>query len=372
MTIESQSQLLNPKDKMAAKVDRDFKKAVQKELPTNFDVVVYCDFETEDPTSSEEPAFFNTSNPFSVSNFKFFRARSLAGHHDHIIDPSIIKNKNQREALISSHFQAKIRIDHPNISQAQNGSIWNCTYVGGELVQLNNVVQPGAFVFTEEGSKIMGPNGTFASGAKTPLGNRKSTEPVEIKFKEDRKSLIDQATRNPYKDFLPLLSQKLADLGFSRNAVVVTSMFRGPVAQVSAMMGARIKQGSSSSYREFLSWLETTYKDTRESREVKNIVKEKDWSSDVSGLKAKLVAKVTEQYNARRYLSNHMVSGAMDLRTNDVTWSDVLIMKEALKQLKSEGHVRQYQMENTRPTPTSKPPGPEHIHFSLAARKAGE
>jgi hypothetical protein len=371
MTIESQSQLLNPKDKMAAKVDRDFKKAVQKELPTNFDVVVYCDFETEDPTSSEEPAVFNTSNPFSVSNFKFFRARSLAGHHDHMIDPSIIKNKNQREAIISSHFQAKIRIDHPNISQAQNGSIWNCTYVGGELVQLNHVVQPGAFVFTEEGSKIMGPNGTFANGTKTPLGNRKQNEPVEIKFKENRRSLINQAAKNPYKDFMPLLSKKLADLGFSRNTVVVTSMFRGPAGQVAAMMGERIKQGNSTSYKEFLSWLGGNYKGSL-GDEVRAIVKEKDWSVDVEGLRKKLVAKVTEQYNAGRYLSKHMASGAMDLRTNDVAWSDVQIMLEALKQLQSDGFVTFYQIENSRTSPTADPPGPEHIHFSLSTNGASE
>lgn len=381
MTIESKSQLLSPQNRIAAKSERDFKKALQKDLPTTFDVMIFADFETESLGAGEEEVEIDLFNPNNAKNFKFVRARSLVGHHDHLLDPSKISDEKTRQAFINDHFQAKIPIDHPNISQLRNGSVWSCTYVGGELVQLNNVVQESAFYFTNDGKKIIDPLGNgsskdaFKSRKKTPLGvnPRTSNDGVEVKFKNDRSSLIEQSKKTPYDAFLPIFSKYLSESSFSQELVVVTSMFRGPVDQVEAMMGGRIYQGNSASYRSFRQWAIKNY-GYREGYggEIQAIIGEKDWSTDVAGLKSKLIAKVKEQFNAGRFISNHMESGALDIRTNDISWDDVQAILSTLSKLKAAGHVKKYQIENARPTPTSTPPGPEHIHFSLTTKGAGE
>lgn len=346
MTIESQSQLLNPLDKMAAKVDRDFKKAVQKQLPTTFDVVVYCDFETEDPTTSELPAVFNTSNPFSVSNFKFFRARSLAGHHDHIIDPAIVKNKSQREALVASHFQAKIRIDHPNISQVQNGSIWNCTYVGGELVQLNDVVQPGAFAFTEQGSKIMGPNGTFLAGAKKPLLEviRQQDQLVEIIYKSD--ALRNEVASKPhYKKFFEEFQKRLSSSRFNATSIQVNSLTRTPSSQASAMVYGRFGGDSGKPISFFKSWFKRTYGTKYAApKELWNLINSQTWANS-SDLTSALASKIQEQFDKKMYVSGHLKSGAVDFNSNKHTYENVITVLEVLSSMKSSGYVSYYNWE---------------------------
>ena len=63
-----------------------------------------------------------------------------------------------------------------------------------------------------------------------------------------------------------------------------------------------------------------------------------------------------------------MESGAIDLRTNDLNWSDVEIILKSLGELKAEGHVKKYQIENKRKMDGSYIPSAEHVHFSLASK----
>lgn len=373
MTIESQNQILTPYDRLSRRLENLFKVENQGQRPDPFEAFIFIDHITEETVRNARTNVADSAEP--TTGTITCRVYDQNFYHANQDSPLDAKTTADYQIAINGCSEGYIRADHPNLASLANGSKWTCT-MKGQTIQLLSLSQASQFSFNPQSGRVEGASSGGAkeailTGSKQRVGDRASDQLVEVRFKNNASSLTNQAKKNPYKDFIPALSKKLSDLNFSQSFVVVTSMFRGPVDQVNAMMGGRIKQGSTSSYNGFVTWMKSNYKGTL-GQELRAIVNEKDWSSDVAGLKAKLIAKVTEQYNAGRYLSKHMVSGAMDLRTNDLPWPDVQIMMESLKQLKAQGLVTSYQIENARATPTSTPPGPEHIHFSLATNGVGE
>jgi len=372
MTIESQNQILTPYDRLSRRLDNLFKMENQTPAPDTFDAFIFVDHTTEEAARVARSEVDSTTEP--ETGFLKCRVFDENFHHAGQMSPLDAKTTEEYKLAINGCSEGFVRADHPSLSSLVNGSVWTCS-MKGQTIQLLSLSRATAFSFNPESGKVDGKPGgakeSLNNGTKIPLGNRSSEALVKIEFKNNSSSLINQSKKNPYKDFLPELSKKLAELGLSRTSVVVTSLFRGPKAQVAAMMGGRIKQGNSASYNGFVEWMSSNYKGSL-GNELRAIVGEKDWSVDVEGLRTKLVAKVTEQYNAGKYLSKHMVNGAIDLRTNDVAWSDVQIMLEALKQLKASGFVTFYQLENSRGSASNTPPSAEHIHFSLATNGASE
>lgn len=376
MTIESQNQLLRAEDRLALRIESEFKTRNQQQFPDPFDAYVFIDHITEEivrSSRSSTPASTTTSASANGKLTSILKCRVFDQNFYHAgqNNPLDAKSKAEYQSAINQCQEGYIRIDHADVQNLTNGSIWSCT-IKDQTIQLISLVQASAFSFSPSAGRVVGgPADAFRSGKKSLLGTNPRTpgSTVEIKFKNNSSSLINQSKKFPYKDFLPIFAKKLTDSGYSQSYIVATSMFRGPAAQVSAMMGGRISQGDSESYNSFKAWSIKNYGYTPGyGAEVQTIIAEKDWSADVAGLKSKLVTKVTEQYNAGRYISNHMESGAMDLRTNDMKWSDVQIVLASLKELKAAGHVRKYQLENARADESSTPPSPEHIHFSLTSK----
>lgn len=371
MTIESQNQLLKAEDRLALRLESEFKTRNQQQFPDPFDAYVFIDHITEGVVRSVRSNAGSSTSTGATTSILKCRVFDQNFYHASQNNPLDAKSKVEYEASINQCQEGYIRVDHADVQNLTNGSIWSCT-IKDQTIQLISLVQAAAFSFNpSEGRVVGGPSAAFASGSKRPLGTNPRTpgSAVEIKFKENRSSLINQSKAFPYKDFLPIFAKKLTDSGYSQSSIVATSMFRGPTDQVNAMMGGRISQGDSQSYNSFKAWSIKNYGyRPGYGAEVQTIIAEKDWSTDVAGLKSKLISKVTEQYNAGRYISNHMESGAIDVRTNDMLWSDVQIVLASLKELKAAGHVRKYQIENARADESSTPPSPEHIHFSLTSK----
>ena len=368
MTVESQNQLLKAEDRLAFRLESEFKTRNQQQFPDPFDAYVFIDHITEEIVRSARSDVGSTISTGPTTSILKCRVFDQNFYHVGQNNPLDAKSRVEYQTSINQCQEGYIRIDHADVQNLTNGSIWSCT-MKNQTVQLISLVQASAFSFNaSEGKVTGGPSDAFSSGKKRPLGTNPRTpgSAVEIKFKNNRSSLINQSKKFPYKDFLPVFAKKLTDSGYSQSSIVVTSMFRGPADQVSAMMGGRIKQGNAQSYIDFKKWARI-YGSTA-GKEVQAIIAEKDWSTDVAGLKSKLISKVTQQYNAGNYISNHMESGAIDLRTNDMQWSDVQIVLASLKELKAAGHVRKYQLENARADESSTPPSPEHIHFSLTSK----
>ena len=144
-------------DRVAARVERDLKKAIQVDLPVSFDVDVYVDYEIESLATGQTEVTVDGVNTGNPTNYYFVRARSRAGHHDHFTNPEIIRDNKIRQATIQNLFQAQIRIDHPNINSLTNGSVWSCTLLGGELVRLDSLVQQRAWRFDGSTRQIIDP-----------------------------------------------------------------------------------------------------------------------------------------------------------------------------------------------------------------------
>jgi len=371
MTIKSQNQLLRPEDRLALRMESEFKTRNQKQFPDPFDAHVFIDHITEEVVRSSR-SDVASSTTTSLANTK---ATAIAKcrvfdqnfYHAGQTNPLNAKSRAEYQSAINQCQEGYIRIDHADIQNLTNGSIWSCT-MKDQTIQLLSLVQASAFSFNESAGRVLGgPSDAFRKGIKGLLGTNPRIPGSMVQIAYSSNGLKDQAKKIPYNDFLPILAKKLTDLNYSQATVGITSMFRGPVAQVNAMMGGRITQGSKESYNGFVAWLNSNYKG-RLGNEVRDIVAEKEWHTDVKGLKERLVAKVTEQYNRRDYLSTHMESGAIDLKTRNLRWPDIEIMLESLKQLKKEGHVKMYQIENKRSNLNEPPSGPEHIHLTLTTK----
>ena len=108
-------------------------KLFSTDLPTTFEVIVYAQKNPETktpPTTTSE--ITNSSN---ISNYYFFKARSLSGHHDHLTPPESATTIDQYERFRNAHFQAIIKKKDIN-RLPQTGDVWLATETGANLVTL--------------------------------------------------------------------------------------------------------------------------------------------------------------------------------------------------------------------------------------------
>ena len=114
-------------------------KLFSEELAKTFEVVVYCSKnpETTTPTSGD-PADLSPD----VANYNFFKARSLAGHHDLLVAPENARFVDEYERLRNLHFQAILK-KSSGITLPQTGDVWLATQVGGNMVSLISFERSG-------------------------------------------------------------------------------------------------------------------------------------------------------------------------------------------------------------------------------------
>jgi hypothetical protein len=114
-------------------------KLFSEELAKTFEVVVYCSKNPETTTpTSEDPADLSPD----VANYNFFKARSLAGHHDLLVAPENARFVDEYERLRNLHFQAILK-KSSGITLPQTGDVWLATQVGGNMVSLISFERSG-------------------------------------------------------------------------------------------------------------------------------------------------------------------------------------------------------------------------------------
>ena len=166
MTIESSRQLLTAKDRISERAERAFKESVSTPLPNQFEVIVFTDY--ENPAGN--PSMGNSGD---LESYHFCRARSLAGHHEMLEDPTTITNKEKREIAINSHFQAYVPLDTELV--INTGDVWSATLEGGGLVRLTGLVESQKYILRDDdGSPV---TNAFFAGRKSP---NSSQEPVQF------------------------------------------------------------------------------------------------------------------------------------------------------------------------------------------------
>jgi len=357
MTIESQNQLLNPKDRLALRNERTQDLLNKQPLPDPFSAYVFIDHSTEELITAAR----GNKESSSISNFFGLFAKestqesqSMSGpikcrvynkdYHSSLINPLDAKTRKDYEEAINSCSEALIRPDHPDLPKLANGSIWQCTRQG-QTVQLLTLESDNAFSFTPQSSnsKSGGAKEAMSNGGKVTVGNRPSATRVSVTY-ADPVSMKDQVAKYPqYKRFLDEFLKRLSATSFSQPSVVVNSMYRSPVDQARAM--ARSRYTSPDKYDAFLTWCLTEYGTRRKkAREIQQVIRDNKGKSP-SEMEAALVTKLKEQQSRGVYLSKHMEHGAFDFQTWKFTISDVNIMLDVLSGMEDSGYVTFYNWE---------------------------
>lgn len=132
-------------------------------LSTTFEVVVYMSLnpQTKIPTDAADESS-------SVSNYYLFNARSLSGHHDHLVPPDSARSPDEYERFRNSHFQAIIKKSVEKFPL--HGDVWLATYNGGNLVTLVAWQRTGTII-----TNFVDPNGGPARTAHRSGNNQTQT-----------------------------------------------------------------------------------------------------------------------------------------------------------------------------------------------------
>ena len=336
MTIETQGQLLNPKDRNENRVEKVQDLLNKKQAPDTFDAYVFIDHETESlaqaaRSSTEANSVDGTRIYCRVYNEDFFDASRTS--------PLDAKTKSEFKHSINQCPQGSIRMDHPNLGALANGSIWVCRKPGA-MVDLISLKSANGFAFSESKGGVA--RNSFNSNKKMPLGSRASSTAIEVKFADDA-NMRQQVVQYPhYKTFLDEFTKRLSQTAFSQPSVRVNSMFRNPTDQARAM--ARTRYYGPSSYSSFLAWFKSEYGGAgRDSKPVLAVL-EANKTSSAAVMEAAIVTELKKQVSQARYLSKHMQNGAFDFQTMNFAFSDVEHMLNVLENMKGS-HVTFYNWE---------------------------
>ena len=116
--------------------------------------------------------------------------------------------------------------------------------------------------------------------------------------------------------------KKIADDYFAQTKkdIVVTSGTRSAQSQAEAMY-IKFSQGGSFSI----------YKHASAAKEIYNIYKSASSGSSKSQIVADMELKITEQMTKQIYISKHLKAGAIDVRSRDMTQSEISTFKKVAK-----------------------------------------
>lgn len=361
-------------NRIAAKNERELQSAVAEPRPDTFEVVIYTysDPQTKSQLGTEDPDTPVTD----TSSYFYYRARSLAGQHDHFAAPETAKTIEEYERLRSILYQGIIKRDSDE-RLPETGDVYNATFLGANLVSLDELVRT---------SEISTPFST-RSGAKNAFSSGNSVANIVANYTSQNTSQTginilfanQQATKDyndstkPYKSFIDKLVAKLRPLGFKADSIMINSTTRTVESQVDAMIGSRY----STSPQFFINWFQTQYKSAKIQDELLPVI-EANLSSQTQ-LRNAMIKKVRELKNSGIYISAHMRSGAIDLKSNNLKFEDCEIVEKAIAQLKAENVVVSGHWEGVADVTNGKRrrkikvfDANEHFHITLTLANKGE
>ena len=126
-------------DRLEAFNESITEKLFSEELVKTFEVIVYCSKNPETKTTVSADSADLSPN---VANYNFFKARSLAGHHDFLIQPERARSIDEYERLRNLHFQAVIKKSSGG-ELPQTGDVWLATQTGANMVSLISFQRSG-------------------------------------------------------------------------------------------------------------------------------------------------------------------------------------------------------------------------------------
>ena len=124
----------NLEDRIAAKNEREIQAAIEEPRPQTFEVIIY---DTANPdTRSQLSQDVSDESDTNVDNYYYYRARSLAGQHDHFLLPEIATTLEEYEKLRNNLYQGIFKKSGDG-DLPQTGDVFRATFLGGNLVSLD-------------------------------------------------------------------------------------------------------------------------------------------------------------------------------------------------------------------------------------------
>ena len=336
MTIESQSQLLKPSDRNEYRVEKVQDMLNKEPIPEVFEAFVYTQHGTE---ASE------TVGPIICRVF------SPSFHDAGNTNPIDATSREEYNSAINACKQGILRADHPDAMSLTNGSIWDCK-MEGAMVTLLALKRASAISFDESIGGISGQSGGAmgafmgARNAKKPVLDalRAAGDEIQLIARSDLQAQINKYSH--FRNFLEEFRKRLKATAFTGTSIQVNSLFRDGPAQARAMIGGRF-DGSAASLARFRKWFKSTYKQSAATvKGPREIIYSKEWNS-VAELQKALGDQYTKQINAGMHKngSGHSTLKAIDLKTNNQPYENVIIMLDVLKDMKAAGWVKSYNWE---------------------------
>lgn len=122
-------------DRVEAYNESITKKLFSEELEKTFEVIIYAskspEIKSRPPLTEAEQENSSTS----INAYDYFKARSLSGHHDHLIRPETATTVDEYERFRNAHFQAIIK-RKSDLPYPLTGEVWLATQSGANLVTL--------------------------------------------------------------------------------------------------------------------------------------------------------------------------------------------------------------------------------------------
>ncbi len=126
--------LQNIKDRLEAFNESITKKLFSTDLPNTFEVMIYTQ-QFQNTRTPPTPPDEDTES--STSKYFYYKARSLAGHHDHLNKPEEATDVDTYERFRNAHFQAIIKKSDEN-NLPKLGDVYTATFLGANLVSLDS------------------------------------------------------------------------------------------------------------------------------------------------------------------------------------------------------------------------------------------
>lgn len=191
-------------DRLQAKNERDDKNSFTTELQNNFEVKIYMSIS---PYTGTNLGGQSSKSSGTLGQYFYYRARSLAGHHDDKVSPELARTEAEYELLRNSHFQAIIKKDIE--AQPQMGQVWNATYLGGGMVSLNYLVREESVNLKlsedDESAKNMFNNSSNPVSTVAATSETQDTENMMSRNKASRDILKKEISDNFKAQGLPFV-----------------------------------------------------------------------------------------------------------------------------------------------------------------------
>lgn len=155
-------------------------KLFSDKLPTTFEVIIYA---SKDPEVKKPPTSSTTIDTTSnVDSYYYFNARSLVGHHDHLITPESATTIDQYDRFRSAHFQAIIKMNKTP-RYPQTGDVWLATETGANIITLLSYERTKSIRFDLSGKS--GAAKSAHSSGSDPVGTNADFEFVGPPLPDD-------------------------------------------------------------------------------------------------------------------------------------------------------------------------------------------